>query len=122
MADYTPSQAPLWAIKYPGGIPVDFDENTIATHAIVAAPGAGRRVRLLYWHLYIAGAQGLIFKSGTDDIIGADHKFNGEAYWTSGAHEGFRIEADTNAALQVALDAALQVKGFFLYQLVTVRT
>ena len=119
MADYAPTMNPAWPgpIK-PGAHAVTFDKSTAADHAIVAAPTDGSRIRLISWVLYIAAGNTLTFKSGSSTIAGMVFEFGGQAYWQSGVHEGLRVEAAANTALNLTLGSAQQVKGSFIYDYV----
>lgn len=111
MATYTPTTSPPWPERPKwGGLVVDFNQSTIATHEIRAAT-TGKRIRLISADLFVAGAQVLTFKSGTDDIAGGVFEVPASGYLTIGPKNGHFIETASGSAFQVALSAAIKVRG-----------
>ena len=112
------SPSPPW---FRGGIRVAFDENTGANHSVVAAPGAGFKLRLLGWQLGLGAGNTLTWKSGTTAISGPI------TFAAAGPYEPIAgmpwlqfYETAENEALVLTLGSAQQVSGDIWYEKVAV--
>jgi hypothetical protein len=96
---------------------VDFDENTAATHEVLAAV-TGRKIQLVRARLRIAGACTITWYSGTSAIVGGTSEpFGSAGYYYFDIHSGSNIRTAEGEALQLAISAGVQVAGPIWYRL-----
>jgi|SRR5215475_14324493 len=88
--------------------------NTIAQIAIIAAPGAGRRIVVLGFFLSVAGAQTLKFQSASNDLMPAMTLGLGQSIAMGPYYDGI-FDCNVNEALNMTLTAAQQTSGMILY-------
>lgn len=97
---------------------VSISEVTVGDRLIVAAQGAGKKIRILYLSLQNTGAADntLIFKDGATAINGAGFllKAGGGSYTFDSAGLA-DLPLAANAAFNINLSAASQISGFALY-------
>lgn len=96
---------------------VAFDQNTASTFAVVAAPTNGKRIRITGYELTSAGSNTIVFKDGTTALSGAMPLIAGSRLGVP-PDEKPAFETRANTAFNVTLSAAVQVAGYFTYQLV----
>ncbi|MCC6419950.1 MAG: hypothetical protein IT429_17075 [Gemmataceae bacterium] len=95
---------------------------TAADHELVAAPGAGRRIRVAHYHLVAAGAVAIQWKSGSTALSGAMTCAAGVPHDAglspSEGHRPAVLECAAGEALNLALGGAVQVSGHIVYEIV----
>ena len=92
---------------------VPFNQNTAASHTVVAAPGVGRFVNLESFDLVCATANTLTIKSGSTVIWGpASFGNNGGI-----SKDGAAIPCNSNEALVFTLGSGAQVGGSVQYSI-----
>ena len=119
MATHTPDllHFPPGPLVTPTGA-VDFNKNTAATHAVLAAV-TGRKIQLVRARLRIEGACTITWYSGTSPIVGGvSEPFAAGGYYYFSIRDGSNIRTAEGEALQLAISAGVQVAGPIWYRLV----
>lgn len=81
---------------------------------IVAAPGAGKRIRVLGFGLVAAGAVTAKWQSAANDLTGAMSLVTGTPL-TGPATPGGILDCNANEALNISLGGAVQASGWVSY-------
>ena len=97
------------------GTRVLFDENTAATHTVLAGT-AGSSIRVLDWDLYLAAANTVTWNASTGGVQGSAWPYAAGS-WVPNTREWFQIPAGED--LELILGSAAQVVGAVWYELVS---
>ena len=111
------SQQPDKRLKAPM-LSVSFSESTAATFEVVAAPGAGNSVHIVYFELQLQAASfsnTITLKHDATAINGGRQLADQVVYDFNGSPGGLEMVLPDNAALNVTLSDAKLVAGMFLY-------
>jgi hypothetical protein len=92
--------------------------NTAVTTEIVAAPGAGKRVRVLGFWLVAAAAQTWKLKTATTDLFPACTMTAGQPHSAGPNYDGLGLDCNLNEALQITTTTTGQLSGWVFYTLV----
>lgn len=96
-----------------------FNQNTIASHQVVAAPGAGFFIRVHGWHLQAAGTVTVTLRSAATNKVGPMAMTATGANTASGfSYDGW-FDCAVNEALNIDLAQAIQVGGVVNYSIRT---
>lgn len=97
------------------GTRAPFDESTAANHEVVAAV-SGKKIRLLAWSLWVAGAVDLTWKSATT-AKSQTYPVSGAGLWEP-LLPFHTLETAAGEALNLTLGGAVAVKGDVWYEVV----
>lgn len=94
--------------------PVNF--NTAASQQIVAAQGAGNKIKVVSLFLVAAGAVVVTFQSAAGALSGPMSMVAGTPFALDAGDEfGHLLETNPNEALNILLGGAVQVSGWIGY-------
>lgn len=99
--------------------------STATTTAIVAAPGAGKRIAVVGLHLQADGTTTLNLKNGTTSLTGAVPQVAGGGWvlplgCNDPMGKNFWFICDENTALNLTNGIAVNVAGSVIYRIITV--
>lgn len=98
------------------GTRLSVSETASGRNELVAAQGAGKRIRLLAWSLTLNGACNLRWESGTTDKSGL-FIFGGAGLWEPPTFQPLLL-MDDNEALNLNMSASVTVSGAIWYEVV----
>jgi len=104
--------------NWSAGTRIAFDENTAADHTVLAAQGAGIKIRVLAFSLIVAAANDLTWKSNTTAISGV-FPHPAPILWEP-LLPIQQYETEPNEALNLTLGGAVRVAGDIWVELVDV--
>lgn len=99
--------------------------STATTTAIVAAPGAGKRIAVVGLTLQVDGVTTLQLKNGSTNLTGAQPQVAGGGWvlplgCNDPMGKNFWYVCDENAALNLTNGQAVNVGGSIIYRIITV--
>lgn len=98
-------------------VQIVFDENTIATHAVIPAPGEGAHIEIDHYTLLPSGGANTLTLDTGDDAFPYVLD-DGQALVFDNASGLYPLKVDNNVAFTIALTAATRVTGMILARIV----